>query len=81
MKFGTESITFREAKKAKDDIAIAVRGFSDYAPALERMCASHRQHGSRALATHVARGEEGGEHAPHSVGAEGLCGSGEALRA
>ena len=25
MKFGTESITFREAKKAKDDIAIAVR--------------------------------------------------------
>lgn len=25
MKFGSESITFREAKKAKDDIAIAVR--------------------------------------------------------
>ena len=28
MKFGTESITFREAKKAKDDIAIAVRNLS-----------------------------------------------------
>ena len=77
MKFGTESITFREAKKAKDDIAIAVRN-GDFVLDFEGV---HRIDGSRALATHVARGEEGGEHAPHSVGAEGLCGSGEALRA
>ena len=72
MKFGTESITFREAKKAKDDIAIAVRN-GDFVLDFEGV--------HRALATHVARGEEGGEHAPHPVGAEGLCGSGEALRA
>lgn len=79
MKFGTESITFREAKKAKDDIAIAVRN-GDFVLDFEGV---HRIDSTvlALLATHVARGEEGGEHAPHSVGAEGLCGSGEALRA
>ena len=57
MKFGTESITFREAKKAKDDIAIAVRN-GDFVLDFEGV---HRIDSTvLALSLHVARGEEGG---------------------
>ena len=58
MKFGTESITFREAKKAKDDIAIAVRN-GDFVLDFEGV--QRIDSTVLALSLHMLPGPEGGE--------------------